>query len=291
MPSIFDESRPEFIKALHIGEQGSGKTGALAALANAGYRVRILDCEAGTQVLGGLFLPDGTLGSNGKPSPYKFDSHKNLSKLTVTEQLRKVKDRMIPLTANAWDKCLTHLTNWTDGDDKPGNVATWGPRSIFVLDTLSSISRFALNTHLAQNARLAGPIYQADWGVGQSMIDGLLEMLTSDEVKTNVIINCHVTYMGGEFSDPKTQPGLHALPAQGFPKSLGKKLSQDLGGKFNTILEFASTGFGPAAKQKIFTKTRGLIKLKSTAPLKAKAEYPLETGLADYWRDVLGDLA
>ena len=66
---LFDQfAASQTIKALFMGHSGAGKTGALAALAAAGYNVRVLDLDKGVEILAGLAMdPD---------SPYRHDSGK-----------------------------------------------------------------------------------------------------------------------------------------------------------------------------------------------------------------------
>ena len=53
MPTYEDSELAELgpNKMLYLGHTGAGKTGSLAALAAAGYNVRILDLDKGTQIL------------------------------------------------------------------------------------------------------------------------------------------------------------------------------------------------------------------------------------------------
>jgi len=56
MPKFNDAALPPRI--LLCGEAASGKTGSLAQLANAGYRIMIHDFDANTRVIGSYLKPD-----------------------------------------------------------------------------------------------------------------------------------------------------------------------------------------------------------------------------------------
>ena len=51
MPSLANHQSNEFTKLLIEGDSGSGKTGALASLVKAGYKLRILDMDNGLDAL------------------------------------------------------------------------------------------------------------------------------------------------------------------------------------------------------------------------------------------------
>jgi len=49
-----------------------------------------------------------------------------------------------------------------------------------------------------------------------------------------------------------------------------------------------TTGQGTNQKRRIKTSTVGVIELKNSAPLRVDSEYPLETGLAQYFKAIRG---
>jgi hypothetical protein len=75
-----------------------------------------------------------------------------------------------------------------------------------------------------------------------------------------------------------------------MPSALGKKLPPAVSTYFNHTLLVQSKGSGANAKRMIHTNTQGLIELKTAAPSSVKSEYSIETGLADYFKDVFGPL-
>ena len=65
------------IKALLMGEAGSGKTSALASLLAAGYQVRVIDADNKIDGLRNILTH--------KDSKYKRDSIERLAYVTLTE--------------------------------------------------------------------------------------------------------------------------------------------------------------------------------------------------------------
>ena len=203
--------------------------------------------------------------------------------------------KLIPAKATVWDRSMKLLDNWKvlgevpkDPEGKPtgsapvlcdyGPVSGWTSQEILVIDSLSMLCNAAMNFVLALNARLGAGAQQSDWYVAQQMIEGLLQMLYDDGVKCNVIVNCHITYIGEDNG-----------PQRGYPQSLGKALSPKIGRYFNTALMAKTTGSGASQKRQILTGSTPLIELKNTNPMKVPAAFPLESGLADYFKLVRGE--
>lgn len=267
MPSLANHTSTHITKLLFIGDSGAGKTGALASLAGAGYNLRILDIDAGLDVLSNL-LRDSK-------SAYGQEALGRVDFETITDPMKSVGGKLLPAKATVWQRTVKLLDNWKTESADFGPISTWGARDVLVIDSLTMLSTAAMNFVLSMNARLGQQPQQGDWYQGQQLIEGLLQMLYDDGIKCNIVMTSHITYLGEENG-----------PQKGYPSSLGSKLPPKIGRYFNTILMAKTTGQGAAQKRKILTNTSGVVELKNTAPMRVKAEYPLETGLADYFRDV-----
>lgn len=254
-------------KLLFIGDSGAGKSGALASLAGAGYNLRILDLDNGLDVLANLLRdPKG---------PYGSEALARVEYETITDKMKPGPGgKLIPSKATVWQRATALLTNWKTETADFGPLETWTTQDVLVIDSLTMLSTAALNLVLMMNNRLGGRVEQSDWYVGQQMIEGLCQMLYDEAVKCNVIVTSHIAFIGPENNE------------RGYPSTLGKSLPPKIGRYFNTTLMARTSGQGAAQKRMILTRTSGQIELKNTAPLKVKAEYPLESGLADYFKDV-----
>jgi AAA domain len=258
----------ETTKLLLLGDSGSGKTGALASLANAGFNLRIIDLDNGLDVLRNL-LGDAK-------SPYAKDAISRVEFVTITDPMKNVASRLQPTKATAWQRAVGLLGDWKDSGAELGSITTWGPQDVLVIDSLTMLSNAALNFVLAMNGRLGQHPQLQDWGAGQTLIESLIQMLYDESIRCNVIVTCHIKFIGEE--------GLQ----RGYPNTLGQALPPKMGRYFNTILMARSMGQGSKVARKILTNPTGLVELKNTAPLRVAAEYDLATGLADYFAAVRG---
>jgi len=272
MPPLSAHQSTLTTKMLLVGDSGAGKSGALASLASAGYNLRILDLDNGLDVLKNLLTDPRSGYDPASASRVEFE--------TLTDPMKSVNGRLLPSKATVWQRTVGLLNDWKTDTAKFGPLVTWTPNDILVIDSLTMLCTAALNFVLSMNARLGQQPHQSDWYTGQQMIEALLQMLYDDAVKCNVIVNCHITYVGEENG-----------PQHGYPAALGKALPPKIGRYFNTTLMARTTGVGSNQKRKILTRTSGTVELKNTAPMAVLPEYPLETGLADYFSAIRGQAA
>jgi hypothetical protein len=264
---------------LVLGDSGSGKTGALAALAHAGYNLRILDVDNGLDVLKNLLLDPS--------SGYDPTAHQRVEFETITDQMRNVGNRLVPAKASVWPRSIELINNWgpettvkwpgrsasADLTAKLGPIGTWGSSDVLVIDTLSFISDAALKFMLAMNGRLGQKPHQSDWGDAQMLVEGLLQTLYDESVRCNVVINCHIKYI-------ETDSGIE----KGFPESAGRALSPKIGRYFNSVVLMKTIG----KEHKLLTQSTGMVELKTSAPMRVRPEYGIKHGLAELFADLKG---
>jgi hypothetical protein len=253
---------PEPIKMLLLGMSGSGKTGMLASLAVAGYNLRILDYDNGTEILGQVL-------KNNPAAIARVDVEKCLD---VFEQGQ---DKSIKWKADkkgdmAYPKGLATLDNWPG----LGSAKSFGPNDIVVLDSLTFLGEAIMRYVLSMNGKngttwdpKAGPT-EPNWGSAIGLQEDFLALLTSN-LKCHLIVTAHLkTVKQGGIDVP-------------VPSALGQKLPPNVATYFNHALKAESKG----GARKLLTTTQGLLELKSAAPKSVKPEYSLETGMADYFKD------
>jgi hypothetical protein len=286
-----EELKP--IKMLYLGHTGAGKTGSLVSLAAAGYDVRILDLDAGVDILDDYI-------NNKEQSPYLkpraplWDGEyfgDRISYMSATEQYMLQGSRAIP-RGTSWARIAQTLGNWIDGERKYGNIASWGPNCILAIDGLSRLCEAAMNFQLSLVGRLdkgprVGTSDSNDYSQAYSYILEMLNLLKSTDIKCHIIMICHIKFIVDRAQrDPQSKDALRDL--KGFPQTVGAMLAPQIGQYFNHTLRAKSIQTGPLSRRVIVTDNDESIDLKSVVPLKVKKEYPLESGLAEYFYAVRG---
>lgn len=293
MPSLANHHSGKVTKLLLMGDSGTGKSGALASLAHAGYNVRILDFDNGLDGLVNLLTDP--------KSPYDKSSASRVHYKTLTEPMKNVAGKLVPTRATAWPEAVKLLTHWrepaipatSESPEIPaidlGPVNTWGEQDVLVIDTLTFASEAAMNYHLslqgALNTNRTQNEHRRDIGAAQGLIENMLETLYDTSLKCNIVVNSHITYatQGGL---PDTDDGKPGGPIVGYPSSMGKALSPKIPRYFNSVLLMQTLGVGPSAKRKLYTSSQGIVAAKTSAPLKVKPSYDIEFGLAEYFAAV-----
>jgi hypothetical protein len=239
-------------KILYIGDSGTGKTGSLASLVADGYKLRILDMDAGVGVLRQFIMRD---------CPDKIE---NVDVETRRDKYKSSNSgAIISGTPVAFTQALSLMTKWSDGTDP----ATWGEGTIFVLDSLSAFSKAAFEWAKGMNPTAKDP---RQWYFSaQGAVENTIALLTGEAFATNVIVISHVNI--------SEQPD---GSIKGHANAIGKAMGPILPRYFNNLILSESKGSGANVKRLIKTVPTGVVDLKTAAPFKLDRELPLEIGMA-----------
>ena len=309
MPPLNDQTTQRPVKLIYLGRQGSGKTGSFASLAAAGYKLRLLDADKGIDTLQNLLLDrdhfpyynfiqkhDIDLGQS---SFIPVDQEMTLSTVDRVHKdpggriLKTTKERVLaPSNSQAWLKVTDLLQNWKDQDQDLGSVYSWGPDTICILDTYSTMARYAYYYHQGINGRLGaiedGFDHQRDIGGAQAWLRRLLEVLFSASVKCNIIIVCHITWVdesrGFAQSPSEINRAGRSSDPDGLPDAIGQALSPRMGKYFNNVFAVRSNATGDS--RKIWTKPVDRVICKRSAWL--EDSYDISTGLAEIFSQLNG---
>lgn len=250
MPNLSDHHSSQLTKLLYIGDSSAGKTGSLASLVAAGYRIRILDMDNGVDAL--KFYVNETCPD--KITQVDYETRRDKYKATAQGPLCNA--------PKAFAESLKLLEKWTDETDP----STWGPQTIFVLDSLSSFGKAAFEWARGMNPGAKDP---RQWYFSaQQAVENTIALLTGEAFHTNVIIISHINWK--EMQDGQTK---------GYANAIGSALGPTLARYFNTLILAESSGSGKSVRRKIKTMPTGAIDLKTPTP-RIEQELPLETGLA-----------
>lgn len=255
MPKGSEHKSASITKMLLIGESGSGKTGALASLAVAGYKLRIIDLDNGLDYL---------MRYMRKRHPDKLD---NIEYVSIRDKLKAtaagfVNAKPVPDT---YTKAIGLMGKWEDGSIP----SEWGHEYILVLDSLTFLGNAAHNWKEALNPGAKEP--RTIFYAAQNAVEEVLAALTSEEFNTNVIVTSHVRWM--ERGDGTTKA---------FPTAIGGALGPKIPTYFNSLVLAETTGTGAAVKRQIRTAPTAFLDLKNPADL--SAPLPIESGLADFFK-------
>jgi len=264
MPSLLEHPSAKTVKMLNIGESGAGKTGALASLAQAGYNLWVLDYDNGLDVVQNVLrrLPD----------PLAASALKRVTYETLRDTIVSVGGLpRVKSPVSAYKGAGKVLTEW--------GAQNFTPQDVLVLDTLTTFSEAAFNEALQLAGRLNQRPQLQDYGWMADSVKLFIEMITAPELNCHVIVNTHVRYLSGE-ADAEIMKGL--------PNAKGQEISRIVSRYFNTVTLTRTRGTGPAAKREISTQPQGVVEVKTSAPTHVKPTYPIETGLASLFEDILG---
>lgn len=255
MPKASEHSSANITKMLLIGSSGSGKTGALASLANAGYKLRIIDLDNGLDFL---------MRYMRKHHPDKLDNieYVSLRDKFTTNSSQGIMPKGVP---SAYTKAVGYLDKWEDGSQP----ASWGPEYVMVVDSLTFLANAAYAWKQALNPQVKDPrqiFYSA-----QEAVEDVLALATSPEFNTNLIVTSHIKWM-------ETPDGA----AKAFPSSIGGALGPKIPTYFNSLVLAETIGAGSSVRRQIRTAPTTFMDLKN--PAEISAPLPIETGLADFFK-------
>lgn len=242
----------------------SGKTGSLVSLVKAGYKLRILDFDNLLDVLKSYIM---------KECPDKIA---NVEFRTLRDKLKSTPlGPTIDGQPKAFVEAMKMLDRWKykDGETEIdlGVPANWGPECILVIDSLSRLCDAAYDFRVPLTPKGASGKYdeRAVYGDAQEAIESAIANLTSDNFETNVIVIAHIRYLDMPDGTQK-----------GFPQSVGKALSPQIPQYFPSVVLYSNRN----GKRTLQTNSTPLIDLANPKPFSMAKEYPIETGLADFFK-------
>ncbi len=237
MANIKTHKATEYTKLMLVGDSGSGKTTALASLANAGYNLRILDFDDGLSIL---------------PEFLNKDAVKNVSFVTCKDSLGQ---------ATAFRKGVQMITNWKDGDEDFGSVKNWTNKDVLVIDSLTLMGEAALRGALVfNNKKPTDQPSQPEWGTAARDVQHIIQYITGSEVPCNVVVTTHMQYMEGDLGVSKA-----------YPTSVGSKLSTKIGRYFNCVCRIDTRSSSKGTERTLRTVSDHKMDLKVTAPSRVEA--------------------
>jgi hypothetical protein len=240
------------VRALIVGYPGSAKTGAIASLANMGYKIRMLDFDGNSEPLVQFTKPE---------------FRKNIDIVTLEDKLRNgakfIETAGIP---TAFSDGLKLLDEWKytdiDGEDvNLGRSKDWGCDTIVVLDSLTAMGAASFRRVMNMMNKTPTNTTQQVWGIAMQEQEAFIEKLTSNRNRHHVIVLSHLKMISPkdikqgdeELNKEIKQQIADLIPARYYPSALGQQLPQLIGQHFPTVIQAES--LFTAGKQKRVLRT------------------------------------
>jgi len=259
-------------RLLLLGYPKAGKTGAIAALANAGRKVRYLDFDNNIDSL---------------RQYTNKDSRKNIDRVPCLDRLDFKKfgtgDIGIDLTSFvSWPTMVAALEKWpSDGS----NPSEWDNNNVLVFDSLTAMAQARWRATLKLNARRDA---RMNYKLVQDQIADLLTLIR-DNIRCPVVVLAHIQIVGPDFHVDediedinlkekilyKKLQGAQIIDPYFGPVSVGQKGAQVLPSLFSGVALLHASDMG----RFIYTTPRNGFHLAVPVPGLDK-ELPISTGLA-----------
>lgn len=274
---------------LIVGYPGSGKTGSLVSLINAGYKIRVLDFDGNIEPI--LQYADPAMLGN-------VDIVHLDDKLRMGAKL--VETVGIP---EAFAKGLRLLDEWkyTDDDGEEVNLGRsrdWGCDTVVVLDALTSMGEASKRRimNMLNKTILSGT--QQMWGASMAEQKAFIERLTSPHNHHHVIVMAHLKIIApkdtlkddSDIAKKLKEEISEMVPTRLFPRALGYELPQEIGGEFPTLIEAKVAYKGKEAKRILNFTPRPELDLKLPSP-NLKGDLDISTGLLQIFNEIAPPLS
>jgi len=251
---------PSRKQILYLGDSGTGKTGSLFSLVEAGYRLWIIDMENGVQILANLIKEKCPNRLN------QVEVEQFSENYTITKMGPKVRG-----SANALVKAGAQIDKWT-------KEVEWTDKDILVIDSLTGLGKAALEAAKAQNP--SAKDYRLHVGNAQRLVEPFIDTLTSADAPFSLIAITHSRYKDIIGVDGRITGSAN------FPSCVGQSLPERLPQAFNDVYATKLTGSGAVVKREIVSVSTIVSGLKTSSPTKVEKAYPLETGLAQIFEQL-----
>jgi hypothetical protein len=237
------------IRGLIVGYPGTAKTGMIASLANAGYKIRMIDYDGNSQSL--LAFTDA-------------DKLQNIDIVYLEDRMRNG-ERFIETTGvpTAFRAGLDLMDHWKykepDGTEVDlGRSKDWGCDTIVVLDSLTSMGLASFRRQQSLSNKTPLNTTEQVWGLAMAQQEAFIEKLTSEANNFHVLVLAHLKIVGPKdlrkddddvTKEIKTELQ-ELIPNRLFPSALGKALPPVIGGHFPLLIE-ASNEFKAGKVERI----------------------------------------
>lgn len=269
-----------------VGYPGSAKTGSLACLANAGFKLRVLDFDGNQEPLFQYCTPEGL---------------KNIDIASCEDKLRQGPryTEVVGNTPHAFVDAWKMMDHWkyTNPDGTVtdlGRSKEWGQDTIVVVDSLTSMGVAAMRQAMFIKNKTPENNTDSTWGFAMAQQEAMVEQLTSTANRFHVIVLAHLKMVGpkdvrkgdDDLTKEIKKELAQLVPTRLWPSALGQALPQAIGGHFPTLL-VAETVQVPASnkvKRVLRSNPRPELDLKLPSALPHTGEWDVKDGLLQIFK-------
>jgi len=224
------------LRIMVVGYPGTAKTGMLASLLNAGFKIRMLDFDGNPEPLLQYANPDKLQNLD---IAYFEDKMRLGARFTEPSGI-----------PTAFSDALKQMDDWKtqDAEGNPislGASKDWGPDTIVVLDSLTSMGEAAM--HRAMKLLNKTPENNTDrvWGLSMNEQLAFIKRLRAPTNRHHVIVLSHLKIISprdarsgdSELTKSIKQEMAEVVPTRLYPSALGWQLPQQIGKEFPILLE------------------------------------------------------
>lgn len=249
------------VRMMIVGYPGTAKTGMIASLANAGYKIRMIDYDGNSQSL--LTYTDK-------------DKLANIDIVYLEDKMRNG-ERFIETTGipTAFREGLNMMDNWKykepDGAEVDlGRSKDWGCDTIIVLDSITTMGLASFRRQQSLSNKTPLNTTEQVWGLAMAQQEAFIEKLTSETNNFHTIVLAHLKIVGPKDLRKEDEDITKAIkselqeliPNRLFPSALGKALPPVIGGHFPILIEAANEFKATGTKRIIRVVPRPELDLK-----------------------------
>mgnify|MGYP003392999573 CR=1 FL=1 len=278
-------------RGLITGYPGAGKTSSLASIANAGFKLRILDFDGN---------PESVIQYT------KPELRGNIDVISFEDKLAMLGGFIgVAGIPNAFPAAFKALDDWryedADGEaDKTGkkwislgSSRDWGSDTVVVLDGLTGLSSAAMAHARAILNKTPLNTTRACWGLAAANVEAFISRLTSMQNKHHVVVISHLKIIGPEgeqdgdsdFTKELKEAKAGIIPTRLFPSAIGRQLPQNVAGHFPVVIAAEAKAYGGKVRRVLVASARPDQDTKlPIADLDKLGDLPIETGLWDIFQ-------
>jgi hypothetical protein len=270
------------VRLLLLGYPGAGKTGSLASLVNAGFKLRIIDFDGNPE----------SLLQYSKPEMLK-----NVDIISFEDPLVDNQSFVgVKGAPKAFANSFKVLSSWkysdADGTEVDlGPSSEWGTDTIVVLDGLTGQGKAAFRRAQFLTNKTPANTTQATWGLAIQDQENFIERLTSTTNKHHVIVISHLKMVGpkqiaqneNETNKELKEREADIIPTRLWPSALGWGLPQNIAGHFPVTVLVGTQTKGTAVKRTFSVQPRTDMDLKFPG-VKIPADLSVENGMVELFK-------